>query len=378
MCLALGVHDRPFGGKSVVFAGDFGQLPPPGHGAAALYSGGVGTTLRADTLRGQTAALGKALWHQVTTVVLLRQNMRQKGMSDEDKAFRVALENARLAACTNSDIKLLRTRVVSPRVGRPHLTDPLFRNISVITSLNAQRDMINVMGCARFAKESNQTLHTFYSVDTWPNSTHRTAKKKTAHHKRDAIDPVRTTNIISPNLQEILWRLNPAATKHLPGKLELCLGMPVLLKHNEATELCATNGAEGIVRGWERGITPTGKPMLRTVFVELLKPPREVQIAGLPPNVIPVPSSKHRIECLLPNDETISIDREQPAILPNFAMTDFCGQGRTRPRNPVDLFHSKSHQAIYTALSRSSSLQGTMIMREFEPRKLCNGMTAHL
>jgi hypothetical protein len=32
----------------------------------------------------QESAIGKALWHQVTTVVILRQNMRQKGITEED------------------------------------------------------------------------------------------------------------------------------------------------------------------------------------------------------------------------------------------------------------------------------------------------------
>ena len=37
--------------------------------------------------------MGKALWHQVTTVVILRQNMSQKNESKEDAAFHTALMN---------------------------------------------------------------------------------------------------------------------------------------------------------------------------------------------------------------------------------------------------------------------------------------------
>jgi len=57
----FGVVDVSFGGASVILAGDFAQLPPPGNGA------------RHETL-------GKAVWHQFTTVVILRQNMRQRGL----------------------------------------------------------------------------------------------------------------------------------------------------------------------------------------------------------------------------------------------------------------------------------------------------------
>jgi PIF1-like helicase len=75
--------DSPFGGMNMIFAGDFAQLPP-------LYSCTVGKN--ATSLRDQEAAIGKALWHQVTTVVILRQNMRQQTQSTEDAKFRKALQ----------------------------------------------------------------------------------------------------------------------------------------------------------------------------------------------------------------------------------------------------------------------------------------------
>ena len=68
--------DSPFGGMNMIFAGDFAQLPPViGCEHASLYSRTVGKN--ATSLRDQEAAIGKALWHQVTTVVILHQNMRQ-------------------------------------------------------------------------------------------------------------------------------------------------------------------------------------------------------------------------------------------------------------------------------------------------------------
>ena len=69
--------EAPFGGLNIIFAGDFAQLPPViGHEHASLYSRSVGKD--PTSLRQQEAAIGKALWHQVTTVVILRQNMRQR------------------------------------------------------------------------------------------------------------------------------------------------------------------------------------------------------------------------------------------------------------------------------------------------------------
>jgi len=89
---ALGVFDLPFGGINMIFAGDFAQLPPVG--GASLYSEVVGTQVHAGlTAAQQESALGKALWHQVTSVVILRENMRQTTQTPEDEALHTALGN---------------------------------------------------------------------------------------------------------------------------------------------------------------------------------------------------------------------------------------------------------------------------------------------
>ena len=88
----LNVSDLPFGGMNMLFAGDFAQLPPAiGQEHSALYSRTVGN--KSTSPCDQEAAIGKALWQQVTTVVILRQNMRQKNQSKEDTALRQALSN---------------------------------------------------------------------------------------------------------------------------------------------------------------------------------------------------------------------------------------------------------------------------------------------
>ena len=61
-----------FGNKHMVIAGDFGQLPPPGAASLSLYSPTMKLYEREKTLEGQKNALGKALWQQFTTVIILR------------------------------------------------------------------------------------------------------------------------------------------------------------------------------------------------------------------------------------------------------------------------------------------------------------------
>ena len=161
--------DAPFGGLNIIFAGDFTQLPPViGHEHASLYSRSVGKNPTA--LRQQEAAIGKALWHQVTTVVILRQNMRQRSQSVEDAKFREALSNMRYKACTPADIAFLRTRISSEIPGRSNVNEKQFRNVSIITNLNSQKDEINRLGSQRFVTETGQDLMHFYSIDTVPSN----------------------------------------------------------------------------------------------------------------------------------------------------------------------------------------------------------------
>jgi len=117
---ARNMIETPFGGLNMIFAGDFAQLKPVF--GSPLYSHTVGTSVDASmTVRSQQSAIGKALWHQVTTVVILRQNMRQNTKSTRDTSFRTALENMRYAQCTEDDIKFLRTLIAGKELNQPNI-----------------------------------------------------------------------------------------------------------------------------------------------------------------------------------------------------------------------------------------------------------------
>jgi hypothetical protein len=80
---ARNIHGDSFGSLSMVVAGDFAQLPPMT--GPSLYSEKV-TLQVSDAMdqRTQNAVMGKTLWHQFNTVVILRQNMRQPEQTPED------------------------------------------------------------------------------------------------------------------------------------------------------------------------------------------------------------------------------------------------------------------------------------------------------
>ncbi|KAF6752336.1 hypothetical protein DFP72DRAFT_815440, partial [Ephemerocybe angulata] len=153
----------------------------------------------------------------------------------------------------------------------------------------------------------------------------------------------------------------------IPGKLTLCIGMPVIIRNNEATELCITRGQEARIVGWSALKHPKwrGRKYLDVLYVELLNPPHPVNLPHLPKNVVPLTRHSESIEAQLPNDVYVRITRSQIPVLPNFAMTDYSSQGKTWPSNVVDLKECRSFQGVYTCLSRGTSLEGMLIVRDF-------------
>ena len=87
--------------------------------------------------------------------------------------------------------------------------------------------------------------------------------------------------------------------------------MPVMIRYNDATELCITKGQEGFAVGWQSSPGPYKQNVLDTLFVELDDPPKLVQIPGLPDNVVPIVKGKKAIQCMFPSDLKESIERQQ-------------------------------------------------------------------
>ncbi len=139
-------------------------------------------------------------------------------------------------------------------------------------------------------------------------------------------------------MKKALWSQLPSSTdKHIPGKLSLCIGMPVMIRNNYATEICMTRGQEEFVHGWQSKTGLSQQLVLDTLLVKLKDPPTRVEVPGLPENVVPVYSTTTNIEVMLSNDEKFHIARMQVEVLINFAMTDFALQGKTRLWNVCDL-----------------------------------------
>ena len=68
----------------------------------------------------------------------------------------------RYVLCTQDDIEFLKTCIAGKNNGQPNIAKKWFRNVSIITELNSQKDQL---GSLHFAMETNQNLIVFYSDD---------------------------------------------------------------------------------------------------------------------------------------------------------------------------------------------------------------------
>jgi hypothetical protein len=373
------MHDAPFGGMNIILAGDFAQLSPVF--GSPLYDGTVERYVNSRmSVREQETIIGKVLWHQITTVVILKQNMRQKTQTEADAKLRTALENMRYAACTPDDIAFLKTLIAGKDDKSPSLKDSRFRNVSIITARNNQRDRINEEGSRRFVADHGLELSHFYSLDELAGSenskSHKRRRKRGQNRAKIMQEP--TLSGLTRADQDALWECYPYMSDHVPAKLSLCVGMPVMIRNNEATELCVTKGQEAVVVGWDAFCGPYDHQILETLFVQLKNPPKDVQLADLPMNVIPLTKTVTSIQCKVRSDQQLQIKRQQVPILLNFAMTDYASQGKTREYNVVDLGYSRDHKSYYTALSRSSSAAGTVLIQQFAEHKITGGISGWL
>ena len=139
-----------------------------------------------------------------------------------------------------------------------------------------------------------------------------------------------------------------------------------------------TKGAEGTIAGWQASINTNGKPVLDTLFIKLINPPRNIKLEDLPENDIPITKCMVPVICDMFNDDVITINRNQVHVLPNFVMTDYASQRWTQPNNVVDLNNYKNHQSFYTCLSRSASAEGMVIVQSFDSSKITGGLQGYL
>ena len=337
---------KPFGGICVVFAGDFCQLPPVAY--TPLYSAlNALTKTAADSLndRGQKKIKGLLLWQSLDYVILLTQSMRQSG--PENEVFRNLLSKVRYGICTQENIALLNSRIL----GRAQVDTTIgdWNTAPIITRSNAVKDALNSRAVQAFANRLARPIEMYWAHDY----------KDRGREKIDA-----------GALYDYLINLHSGRTHHTMGCLPLVHGMPVMIGENYDVSGGIVNGSEGILKSVRFTIDNDGKRHATSCVVTVTKS------SGLPlPHLEPFDvvvleesinfSIKHPITGRL----TV-FRRKQLPLLPAFALTDYKAQGKTLPKIIVDLQSCTNISSAYVMLSRATSLDGLLVLRPFDPKKL--------
>lgn len=166
--------DLDFGGVSILFAGDFLQLPCVSHNDVYILSNGTGK-----------APDAYIHWHKLNAVVILKQQMRQA----EDKRYADLLSRIRHRSPTDEDLDLLYSRIGVPLP--PSVTCPMtiVRRNNLRHAINIQcLKQMSVLNCQEVVyciakilkKSSDMSMEAIYSIRGCSSSSSSKAKAEDA------------------------------------------------------------------------------------------------------------------------------------------------------------------------------------------------------
>ncbi len=342
-------EDRPFGGVSVIFLGDFGQLRPVS--SPSLYSHRYikePTVQDAQHKSTLAAFKGVYIWRSVSTVVMLRKNQRQsKDAPYSEMLSRVREGRSGLARYqgTAYDFRVLQKRLIQNFDGP---TCSRFVDAPVIVGRKSIRDALNRRLLQLHADSIGAHVDVYYAID-----------------KVDG-------KILRGPARDTVWDLGSSTTRDSLGRLPLFPGMKVMIQENIVFAYHVVNGAVGTVKD----IKYDEHLGYRTVSVVYVEIPGAGHLLGQDEDVIPIFANptyftwtRRRATKTTPADSD-SVSRLQPPLLPAYAYTDYKAQGRSLDAAIVDLDSCFSIQGAYVMLSRVRTSDGLAILRPFKARKV--------
>ena len=342
----------PFGGINIIFASDFAQLPPVGY-RRRLYS--QIEVRHAGKSKKKTAhekdVISKILWLSIRKVVIFKEVWRQKinhvgetaERADSNGQFLELLNRLREGKCTDDDYGLLCTRLATNV--NPNWASPDWSDTPMIISQNETKDLLNNSAAITFAKRMGRKLHWYYAAD---------------RHNGRLLEDV--------NLISHLRDLNSSVTNYCLGKLLLVI---IMVASNFDVENGIVNGCSGILKTVRFWVDDNGDRHTLSCVIS------SESIIGEP-----LPTLKLHEAVVLTDDKPIqfvhpmskkkcTIRRMQLPIMPAFAMTAHKSQGLTLQRAFIDLESCKGSESPYVMISRVKSLEGLIIMRPFNKKRIC-------
>ena len=116
--------------------------------------------------------------------------------------------------CTQDDIEFLKTLVAGKNTGQPDIARKRFRNVSIITELNSQKDQLNKLGSLHFATETGQKLTDLFSDDELGEDIDPSALSSV--RKKDKKSIPSSKKHLSPDMQDAVWNIQHSASDHRP------------------------------------------------------------------------------------------------------------------------------------------------------------------
>ena len=339
---ATGVSE-PFGGISVIFAGDLTQLPPVGETRLYAY---INPSYGASTHRTQNKVKGKLLWLSVSTVIILDKINRQSGAANF--RFVELLTRLRIGECNASDYQLLNSRVISETQNMHSWLPDINEYCPVIVSDNTSKDAINNQMAQLFASRSGQTLQWYMAEDTKNGL---------------AITDNSTLQIIS--------LLHSGKTHGRLRRIPLVINMPVMITTNIDVQGGIVNGSIGTVRSISYKSLPNGERSLSHCIVYLPNATAPA-LPHLAAHEYPIMLESMYICYKGPRRDShgISFKRMQIPLIPAFAMTAHKSQGQTLNKAIIDLDSCRGSEAPYVMASRVRSINDLLILRPFDFHKI--------
>lgn len=353
--------DKPFGGLTMIFAGDFYQLPPVSHDP--LFQAPEPTRDKNYT----DSNAGFVAFNMITKAVILKTQHRIK-----DPEYKKVVQNFRHGQQTESDLVYLQDHRIESLQNGP--ISKLKQDPVIIVKGNALKSYINQTKAVTMARAQKKKLLYCVAHDTFVG-----APEVPLDAKINALHM-------------------PSAGKqnYTCGLLPLFPGMPVMTKQNEATELGVSNGSTGIIHSIvlddreEVQFQDTDTPhYLRyhpiAVYIKLdVTPdkngnvPVRFQLPNLEPNVFPmmcIKKNSYRVNVEYNDNRTktkYKIRRHQFMFIPAFAITVNSSQGRTLNSAIVHLGDNHtSAEKPYVMLSRLTNGDNLGILGSFDNLSNC-------
>lgn len=336
----------PFGGLSQLLIGDFHQFPPVAQLKKALFY---------DNPTSALAQIGRHLFCQFKTVILLKQQMRIK-----DETWQNILARARYGLCTAEDLDIIRQLVLTdPRCSIPDFNVPPWNDAVLVTPRNSVRTEWNNAAVRSHCKVHGEALYISPAEDSVQGNQLTNAQQRLVSH------------------------LPTESTGHLSTTTSIAIGMKVMITENIATVANIANGSRGIITSimldpheidsvtFEDDGVHTIKLNFPPCFIIVKLDFTELkQLPLLQENEIPLSPSTRKFR--VGKKPSVTVNRRQLALTPAYAFTDFKAQGQTLEKVIVDIGKTVNFSLTpfnaYVALSRSKGRDDIRLLRDFEDK----------